>query len=145
MEEMERIIYAKNSVGPGFGPGKNIPNALKTNETSVYRVTGIDQIQDIIDCGYVRPKGYGVRRENVGDIIYWSIGGKNLYYHDGRPVLEAPIDKVQNGQIGAIPIDNLTGIWIFDKNQNKYVNNIELIRNAYNQMHQEQNISGIRI
>ena len=135
MEDNERITTAKNNVGPGFGPGKDIPHALATKETSVYRVTGMDQIQDIINCGYVRPKGYGSRSERVGDKIYWSIGGKNLYYHDRRPVLEAPIDSVKDGQIGAIPLDTLTGIWMYDENQDKYINGIQLVRDYYIQTH----------
>lgn len=46
MEEIERISNVINSVGPCVGPGKTIPYALATNETSVYRVTGMDQVED---------------------------------------------------------------------------------------------------
>ena len=101
------IENAKNSVGPGFGPGADNPISLHTLETSVYRVTGMNQIQDIIDCGYVRPKGYGSRADRVGDKLYWSQGGSKLYYHDKRPVIEAFTDKVKDGQIGAISINDL--------------------------------------
>ncbi len=129
--ERDLIKTAKNSVGPGFGPGKNDPISLHTTNTSVYRVTRMNQIQDIIDCGHVRPKGYGNRADRVGNIIYWSQGNSNLYYNDKRPVIEASIQKVQDEQIGAIPISDLTAIWIFDENENKYVNRLEQIK----QMH----------
>lgn len=128
----DRINCVKNSVGPGFGPiyeGKN--NVLHTLETSVYRVTGMNQIQDIIDCGYVRPKGYGSRRERVGDIVYWSSGNSKLHYVDKRPVLEAPATKVLNGQIGAISIDDLSAIWLYDEQQNKYVNRLQEIKKLH--------------
>ena len=98
-------------------------------------------MEDIPDQAPVEmnPKEWGgTGRERVGDIIYWSIGGKSLYYHDKRPVLEAPRDKVQDGQIGAIPLTDLTGIWIFDEEQAKYVNNLEVVLNAYYERHPEQ-------
>lgn len=128
---MEEYLNVINSVGTGFGLGKDISYALSTSENSVYRVTGMDQIEDIVNCGYVRPKGYGKRRERVGDKIYWSTGGKNLYFYDKRPVLEAPGDRVIDGQIGAIPLEDLEGIWIFDEENNKYINNIEYYISLY--------------
>lgn len=125
MEEFDnRIQQARNSVAPGFGPGKDNPIALHTNEKSVYRVTGVNQLQDIIECGYVRPKGHGSRSDRVGDVIYWSLGNDKLHYISKQPVIEAPADKVINGQIGAIPIEDLTAIWMFDENENKYVNRL---------------------
>lgn len=131
------IQTTKNSVGPGFGPGKDDPISLHTLETSVYRVTGMNQIQDIIDCGYVRPKGYGSRADRVGDKLYWSQGGSKLYYHDKRPVIEASTDKVKDGQIGAISINDLSAIWMFDEQQNKYVNRLEQIKQLHTEKQQE--------
>ena len=133
MELDERIIESRNSVATGFGPGKSIPHSLHTNESSVYRVTKMDQIQDIIDCGYVRAKGYGSRNDRVGTIIYWSQGNDQLYFHDKRPVIESSINSVKNNQKGAIPIDSLTAIWIFDEKQNKYVNRLNEIKELHNQ------------
>ena len=143
------ISNTRNSVGPGFGPGKDDPISLHTVETSVYRVTGMNQIQDIIDCGYVRPKGYGSRADRVGDKLYWSQGGSKLYYHDKRPVIEASTDKVKDEQIGAISIkvkdeqigaisiNDLSAIWMFDEQQNKYVNRLEQIKQLHIQKQQE--------
>ena len=140
--EIERIKDVKNSVGKGFSFGKSVPISLHTDSNKVYRVTGIDQIEDIIECGYVRPKGYGSRRERVGDKIYWSQGGSSLYYFDKRPVLESTINKVKDGQLGAIPIDDLTAIWIFDNNENKNINNLENIKNLYYGMHPDLEVKG---
>ena len=127
MDDIERITMAKNSVGLGFAPGKNNPISLKTNNTSVYRVTGLDQIQDIIHCGYVRPKENAAR----GNIVYWSIGGDQLNYYDRRPVIEASRELVEGRVIGAISIDELTAIWIFDPTINKYINNINEVKELY--------------
>lgn len=132
-----RIKNSRNSVGPGFGPGNDNPRALHTSEEFVYRITGMNQIQDIIECGYVRPKGYGLRREKLGDIIYWSRGGEKLNYFSNAPVIEAPAYKVVDGQIGAIPIEDLTAIWMFDKNEDKYVNRLREIRLLYEKRKEE--------
>ena len=96
----ERITDARNSVAPGLSPGRNNPISLHTDELSVYRVTSNEQIKDIIECGYVRPKGYGARSGRVGNVIYWSQGNDRLYYYDKRPVIEASTNKVKNGQKG---------------------------------------------
>lgn len=128
-----------NSVGScNLSLGRDNPISLKTNEDFVYRITGMDQINDIINCGFVRPKGYGSRRDRVGDKIYWSIGGKVCYY-DKRPVLEAPLSKIQDGQIGPIPISDLSAIWLFDEQQNKYINKIDLIYALYLEKYQDIN------
>lgn len=138
MSNEQSILNVKNSVGPGFGPGdKNNPEVLHTLPTSVYRVTGANQIQDIIDCGYVRPKGYGSRADRVGNKIYWSQGGDNLHYHDHRPVIEAPADKVQDEQLGAISINNLSAIWMFDEQQKRYVNRLKQIKQLHTEKQQE--------
>ena len=120
-----------NSVGKGLGLGKNVQYALHTDEFHVYRVTGMDQIEDIIDSGCVRPKGYGRRQQRVGNKIYWATGGPSLYYIDKRPVIESTIENVCDGQIGTISIDDLSAIWIFDENENKYVDNLDYIKSLY--------------
>ena len=146
MEYDDRINNAINSVGASnLALGRNNPISLKSKEGYVYRITGMDQVEDIINCGFVRPKGYGSRRDKVGDKIYWSIGGKVCYF-DKRPVLEAPLSKVQNGQIGAIPLDDLSGIWMFNEEENQYINKIEEIKNMFYQINQiDNNISASSI
>lgn len=129
-----RIIYANHSVEfSNLGLGADNPISLKTDSNHAYRSTKMDQIEDIINSGYVRPKGYGSRRERVGDKVYWTIGGKVCYYSK-QPIIEADLNKLSNGQIGGLFIDNLTGVWLFDENQNKYVNKIDEIKNKYKEV-----------
>ena len=139
MEDIERIIHAKNRVfQDGFGLGKDNPISLHTNDGHVYRVTGESQIEDIINCGYVRPPIDKAKGGHTGE-VFWTKGSEKLYFYDKRPVIETSTDILkEEGQIGAISLDKLTGIWIFDKTQNKYVNNIQAVRNTYNQIHPEQ-------
>lgn len=136
--DFDRITDITNSVGTGFGLGKNIPYSLHTTITSVYRVTGMNQVEDIIECGYVRPKGYGARASRVGDKVYWSQGNDSLCYYDKRPVLEASSDLVYDGKIGAVSINDLSAIWLFDEKGNKYVNKLEDIKSLYYSNHQEE-------
>lgn len=106
--------------------GKDNPIAMKTNDNFVYRVTGMHQIEDIINTGYVRSKERVKGGHN--NELFWTRGGDKLFYYDKRPVLVAPYTKVQDGQMGAIPLEDLTAIWIFNEKENKYVNLIEYYR-----------------
>ena len=139
MEDNERIMNCRNSVAEGFSPGKDNPYALHTNNYHVYRITGINQLKDIIKCGYVRPKGYGKRSERVGLVVYWSIGNDKLHYVDKRPVLEASIDKVKNNQIGAISIDDLTAIYIFDEDKQQYLNYLDYFKKLHYYLNNNNN------
>ncbi|MCR5146391.1 MAG: hypothetical protein K6B70_03475 [Clostridia bacterium] len=136
MEDIDRIILAKNRVfQAGFAIGKDNPIALNTDSNHLYRVTGQSQIEDIIECGFVRPPANKSVGGHVGE-VFWTQGGSNLYYYDRRPVLETSAEVLkENGQIGAISLDMLTGIWIFDEQQNKYVNQIQAIRDLFSQKH----------
>ena len=119
----ELINTAVNSVGPGLSFGSPKSDSLLTDDKHVYRITGMDQIDDIKECGYVRPKGYGTRSNRVGHKIYWSIGGEKVFYIDTkRAIIEAPKEKVKDGQIGAIPITDLSAVWVYDINKMGYEN-----------------------
>ena len=139
MEDIERIINAKNRVfQASISFGKNNPISMSTDNSHVYRVTGISQIEDIINSGYVRPPLGKAKGGHVGE-VFWTQGSDNLFFYDKRPVLETSTNILkENGQIGAISLDKLTGIWMYDEGQNKYVNNIQAVRNLYNQIHSEQ-------
>ena len=139
MEDIERIINAKNRVFQGgLGLGKDNPISLHTDNNHVYRVTGSSQIEDIINCGYVRPPLGKAKGGHTGE-VFWTKGNDKLFFYDKRPVIETSTDILkEEGQIGAISLEKLTGVWMFDEQQNKYVNNIQAVRNAYNQIHPEQ-------
>ena len=127
MEIDDRIESTRNRVFvQKLAFGKDNPISLKTKDTSVYRVTGMHQLEDIINIGDVRAKEK-VKGSHKKE-LFWSRGGDKLFYYDKRPVLEVPADKVIDDQIGAIPIDDLTSIWYFSEEENKYVNIIEYIK-----------------
>ncbi len=130
--DIDRIKKAKNRVffTGGFGIGRNNPNSLSTTSLSVYRVTGMNQIADIINCGYIRPK-VGLIKGGHKNEVFWSLGGEKTFYYDKRPVLETEAKNVTNGQIGALSINDLNAIWIFDESQNKYINKIDIILKIY--------------
>ena len=134
----DRISTATNRVVEGYGMyglGRNIEYHLETTEDSVYRVTGFSQIEDIIECGYVRSKK-GKTKGGGRDVTYWSHGCDKLFYYDKRPVIQASFDKVKDGQIGAISLSDLEGIYFFDEEQQKYINQIEEVRERYDALHQ---------
>ncbi len=139
MEDIERIMNAKNRVFQGgLGLGKDNPISMHTDSSHVYRVTGTSQIEDIINCGYVRPPIGKAKGGHTGE-VFWTKGNEKLFFYDKRPVIETSTDILkEEGQIGAISLDKLTGVWMFDEQQNKYVNNIQAVRDAYNQIHPEQ-------
>ena len=99
--------------------GKDSPIAMKTNDNFVYRVTGMDQVEDIITSGYARSKDKVKGGHN--NELFWTRGGDKLFYYDKRPVLEAPYTKVQDGQMGAISLEDLTAIWIFNEKENTWI------------------------
>lgn len=127
MEIDDRIESTRNRVFvQKLAFGKDNPISLKTKDTSVYRVTGMHQLEDIINIGYVRAKEK-VKGGHTNE-LFWTRGGDKLFYWDKRPVLEASAGKVVEGQMGAIPLENLTSIWYFSEIENKYVNIIEYVK-----------------
>lgn len=143
--EVERVKDCENRVFEtegGMALGKNNPISLHTNSNFAYRITGMSQIVDIVDCGYVRTKGYGPRAARVGQVVYWSRGSECLYYYDTtRAILEASMDKVDGGKIGALSIDDLSAIWIFNKTNNQYENRLEDIKKIYQNKSEDMQIT----
>lgn len=140
-ENDERITSCKNRVFKtefGLRYDDN-PNVFRTNENSVYRVTGIDQIADIINCGYVRSKEGKVKGGHENE-VFWSAGGDKLNFIDERPILETSIDTVKNGQIGALSLDDLTAVWIFDDESGKRENKLNTIKDIKRSMGKDEQI-----
>ena len=131
MDKDELIYISKNTVGKGEGYGTPNEHSLMTSSEFIYRVTGMDQILDIIECGYVRPKGYGKRFNRVGHVVYWSQGGGKHHYDDKRPVIMAKSDKIKDGQIGCISIDELEAIWMYNEEQQVYIDKLPAIKNIH--------------
>ena len=141
-ENDERITSCKNRVFKSeFGLRyDDNPNVFRTNENSVYRVTGIDQIADIINCGYVRSKEGKVKGGHENE-VFWSAGGDKLNFIDERPILETSIDTVKDGQIGALSLDDLTAVWVFDGESGKRENKLNTIKDIKRFMGKDEQIS----
>ena len=132
MENDDRINTSINRVAPSPAPiGRNDPTALSTRDGFVYRETGFNQIEDIINCGYVRANAN--RKSNQ---VWWTYGGKNSFHVNKRPVLVASTDVVIDLNVGAIPIDDLDEIWIYDEETQTWNNKIEDVKAMYFQKHQ---------
>ena len=138
MEDIERIINAKNRIFQSkISFGIDNPISLHTDSSHVYRATGSSQIEDIIKCGYVRPPLGKSKGGHKGE-VFWTQGSDKLFFYDKRTVIETSTEVLKGeGQIGAIPLDKLTGVWMFDEQQNKYVNNVQFVRDAFNKSHPE--------
>ena len=138
MEEDLRIETARNRVfetKDGIPIGKNNKNAMRTIPTSIYRSTGMNQVKDIIACGYVRPRPGKLNGGHKNE-VFWSRGSNKLYYYNkGAIILEVPIEKLEDNQIGAIPFEDLIGIWQFNEEENKFENKIDLYTKVYNETH----------
>ena len=134
MKDLERITNTINRVAPSVSAiGRNDPTALSTKEGFVYRETGISQIYDIIECGYVR-----ANEKRKSNQVWWTSGGENSFHVNKKPILVASSDIVTDYKTGAISIDNLSEIWIYDEKLQKWNNNIDFIKNAYYQSHLEE-------
>ena len=129
--EVERINNVRNRVfEQNIMLGKYIEHSMSTDSEHTYRITGMNQVKDIILTGYIRPKEIikgGHKLE-----IFWTHGGEKLFYYGGEPVLEVLSTSVRDGQIGALSIHDLTGVYIFDYNTNRYVNRLDEVLNLYN-------------
>ena len=123
----ERILNSINRVAPSVSKvGWNNPTALKTKDGFVYRETGTSQICDIIDCGYVRSNSK--RKSNQ---VWWTSGGENSFHVNKKPVLVASSLVVSDLKVGAISIDDLSEIWIYDEETQKWNNKLDYIKNLY--------------
>ena len=127
-----RVFETEN----GIAFGKNLPGRMETKDDSVYRITGMNQVKDIISCGYVRPKEGKISGGHKNE-IFWSRGSDKLFFFDkSRVVLEAYGDKVLDNQIGGIPIEDLCGIWLYDNKKECFVNRLEFYMEVYKSIHE---------
>ena len=135
----ERIDDARNRVfNDGLGLGKDCPYKLVTDNLHIYRKTGFNQIADIVNTGYVRPKEK-VRGGHHKE-VFWSQGNDKLFYYNKSPVLEIEATKLSDGLMGAVNLYDLSAIYIFDEMRNCYVNRLEIIKMLYEERHNLNNI-----
>ena len=137
-----RIEDAKNRVfETKFGPSYNDnPNVFRTNEQSVYRITGINQIVDIVNSGYVRPKEGKLKGGHENE-VFWSKGGQALNYIDERPIIEASVESVQDGQEGSLSLEDLSAVWIFNPDTKKRENKLEVLKESRKLLDKDEQIT----
>lgn len=138
----DRIEDAKNRVfETKFGPSYNgNPNVFRTNEQSVYRITGINQIVDIVNSGYVRPKEGKLKGGHENE-VFWSKGGQALNYIDERPIIEASVESVQDGQKGSLSLEDLSAVWIFNPDTKKRENKLEVLKESRKLLNKDEQIT----
>ena len=118
--------------------GKNIPNKMSTKDSSVYRMTGYNQLKDILLCGYVRPRKGKLSGGHKNE-VFWSKGSDKLFYFSkGGVIIEAPSDKVINDMIGAVPFEDIIGIYLYNEENSKFENYILYYQELYNKIHANQ-------
>lgn len=127
----KRISTAKNRVIENdFIPGADKdPLAFPTNKEHIYRATGINQIVDIMNCGYVRPKEGKIKGGHRNE-VFWSLGNDKLKYRntDNRLILEVPTNLLRDGQIGAISLDDLSAIWFLNEETGQRENKVGMLK-----------------
>ena len=138
--EFDRVENARNRVfEQDLAIGKNLPNAMSTDSEHIYRRSGMHQIQDIILTGYVRPKEKVQGGHKLE--VFWTHGGDKLFYYSGEPIIEVPASLLQDGQIGAVSIDDLSAIYLFSETENKYINRLDYIKELYRNVDLEEDIN----
>ena len=85
------------------------------------RITGQQQIDDIVQSGLVRSKPPGAKAKGGRTgVTHWSQGRESLVYDwGGNPnsyIIKAP-SKNLDGRSGGIPIDELEGIYVYRDGQ----------------------------
>lgn len=134
MEERDRIKDVINRVVPSISPiGKDDPTALSTSEGFAYRETGFSQINDIIETGFVRAND-----KRPSNQVWWTLGGSNSFHVNKKPILVASTNAVQDLRTGAVSINDLVEIWIYDEQSQTWNNKINDIRTMYAQKHPVQ-------
>lgn len=108
-------INALNRVFEGksiFGPKAN---EIQTSIGNTYRSTRKDQLKDILETGYVRPKAGKLKGGHTGE-TFWSSGNSN-FTTKGEVVLETKSNILPVGDTRrSISINDLQKIYVDGKN-----------------------------
>ena len=108
-----RAVIRRDSVYRGEGPSKISPTVAASDAPYAVRLTGKDQLEDMIASGLVRPKPGGYGKRNLSQIYFGESSSPDpstsLF---SRPSAEKPVALVgRPGELGAyeggVPIDAL--------------------------------------
>ncbi len=116
--------------GGMLGIGRDNPISLKTNPSSAYRSTGMSQINDIVECGFVRPPIGKLRGGRRGE-VHWSRGNERLFYYSKSPIIEIDVSKVDGNKKGAVSLADLKAVWMFNEASQRYENVIDELRSRH--------------
>lgn len=105
---------------------------FKSEEGKIYRATKQNQIDDIIESGYIRPKEGKMRGGKEGE-VHWASGNDNLKYSaDDKYILETDNSKFSENNKGALNIHSLSAVWKFNKENGKWEDVLPDIKEKYN-------------
>lgn len=89
------------------------------DETMAYRVTGQDQIDDILQTGEVRAREGKMKGGRTGE-TQWSRGNERLGYkaegNEGRYLIETPAEGLNDRQ-GGLPVSEVSRVWKAENGQ----------------------------
>lgn len=96
--------------------GKNIfpskTGDIPTYGNQSYRLTRTDQLKDILETGYVRPRAGKVKGGHEGE-VFWSQGNKDFTYKPKDVVLETKPNTLPIGNsTNQVSVDNLNKIYV---------------------------------
>ena len=111
---VERTTGIKNRVfkDTGLGLGKNNPNRFQTMPGNAYRITGREQIDDMVSSGYVRPRA-GKMKGGRSNEVHWAEGQDKLMYTDTDRFILQSKPSIDN-TTKALRTKDLDAVWQFN-------------------------------
>lgn len=108
-----RAVIRRDDVYRGEGPARVSPTVAKSDAPYALRITGMDQLEDMIASGLVRPKPGGYGKKNMSQLYFGETSNPDpMASIFSRPTPEKPVVLVgRPAELGAyeggIPIDAL--------------------------------------
>lgn len=111
---VERTTGIRNRVfkDTGLGLGKSNPNRFQTMPGNAYRITGREQIDDMVASGYVRPRA-GKMRGGRSNEVHWAEGQDKLVYTDTDRFILQSKPSIDN-TTKALRTKDLDAVWQFN-------------------------------
>ncbi len=122
---MDRVDETVNIVVKPFFKGDiNDSSMIGMDDDKVYRITGKEQINDMIECGYVRSRENGTH----GNRVFWTQGCAGYAFAPGdKYTIVVSASNLKNKQIGAVPLSEVTNVFKYNMEENRFVDVIEVI------------------
>lgn len=117
-----RAVIRRDDVYRGEGPARVSPTVAKSDAPYALRITGMDQLEDMIASGLVRPKPGGYGKRNMSQLYFGETSNPDpMASIFSRPTPEKPVVLVgRPAELGAyeggIPIDALERVLLRQEN-----------------------------